>query len=461
MQYFRSEIPVIQTIALPARGALCAAATVVLLVGVARGATEIPGADPSGPVALVGGTIYPVDGKPIEGGTIVWEGGRITALGSDVSTPSDAEQIDVSGKRIYPSLISANSSLGLTEINAVRATRDATETGQVNPNVKAEVAINPDSELIPVTRSNGVLLSLCMPRGGLISGTSAFIQHDGWTWEEMTLRAPAAMHVNWPNMAPVLTWHTEKSGKDQLKDRDEALKRLQATMDKARAYAKARLASPDPGRFAPPVDLRWEAMLPVLDGELPVVVQADRADQIQAAVAFATREQVRLIILGGYEAPLCARLLKEHKIPVIAAGTLRLPLHRDDPYDAAYTLPNRLRRAGVEFCIGMAGRFADANLRNLPYNAAMAVGFGLPAEEALRAITIYPARILGVDDRVGSLATGKDATLLVADGDILETATKVEMAFIQGRPVDLSDRHKRLWKKYHEKYRRLEAEAGP
>jgi imidazolonepropionase-like amidohydrolase len=199
-------------------------------------------------------------------------------------------------------------------------------------------------------------------------------------------------------------------------------------------------------------------MLPVLDRKLPLIVRANRADQIRAAVGFASRENVRLIISEGYDAELCAPLLKKHNIPVILGGTLRLPLNRDDAYDAAYTLPERLRRAGVKFCIGMGGRFSDSNLRNLPYNAAMAVGFGLPQDEALRAITLYPAEILGVSDRVGSLTVGKDATLFVTDGDILETPTQVELAFIQGRPVDLSNRHKRLWNKYQEKYRRLDKE---
>ena len=430
------------------------------LLLLARGATaapEIPGDDPAGPVALVGATVYPIDRDPIEGATIVWNDGQIVALGRDVEIPQEAEQIDVTGKHVFPGLISANSSLGLTEIGAVRATLDMVETGGVNPNARALVAVNPDSELIPVARSNGVLLSLTMPRGGLISGISALIQHDGWTWEDMTLRAAVGMHVQWPHMSPVLDWHTEKTGKEQLKDRDEALRALQKTFDNARAYAKARRAPAENLRVPQSIDLRWEAMLPVLDGKLPLIVRANRADQIQAAVAFASRENVRLILLGGYDAESCARLLKKHKVPVIIAGTLRLPQHRDDAYDAAYTLPDRLRRSGVKYCIGMGGRFTDANLRNLPYQAAMAVGFGLPKKEALRAITLYPAQILGAADRVGSLTVGKDATLIVTNGDILETPTKVERAFIQGRPVDLSNRHKRLWNKYQEKYRRLEA----
>jgi imidazolonepropionase-like amidohydrolase len=194
-------------------------------------------------------------------------------------------------------------------------------------------------------------------------------------------------------------------------------------------------------------------MLPVLEGELPLVVAADRVEQIQAAVAFARREDVKLILYGGYDAPHCAALLKQHRVPVIVSTVHRLPLRRGDPYDAAYTLPERLRAAGVRFSIASKN---TSNARNLPYEAAMAIGYGLPPDEALKAITLYPAQILGVADRVGSLEVGKDATLIVTDGDVLETPTHVEAAFIQGRRVDLDNRHKRLWRKYQEKYRRLE-----
>jgi len=426
---------------------------------------EIPGALPKRPIALVGGTVYTMTGQPLSDATVVIDDGKIVAVGTDVNVPDDAKRIDVRGKHVYPGLICSNGSMGLLEIDAVRATIDVAESGRINPNVRAQVAVNPDSELIPVARSNGVLLSLTIPQGGLISGTAALIQHDGWTWEDMTVRAPIAMHVDWPYMQPVLNWHTEQSGKEQLRSRDRALGDLQKLFDDARAYKKARQAASEaakqPGKHAAqkhqpqPLDVRLEAMQPVLDGRLPLLVSADRADQIQAAVAFAAQEDVRLIILGGYDAGRCAALLKKHKVPVIVGGTMRVPQRRDEPYDEAYTLPERLRKAGVQFCIGSGGRFADANMRNLPYNAAMAVGFGLSKDEAIRAITLYPAQILGVDDRLGSLEKGKDATLFVADGDILEAPTHVEAAYIQGRPVDLSDRHKRLWHKYQQKYQRL------
>jgi imidazolonepropionase-like amidohydrolase len=424
-----------------------------MCAGVAFGGPEIPGAPQEGPIALVGGTIYPVSKAPIEQGTLLFDQGRIAAVGRKVKIPPGAKRIDVRGRRVYPGLINAYSQLGLVEIGAVRATRDYAETGKINPNVKAEVAVNPDSQLIPVTRSGGVLLALTAPTGGLISGSSALVQLDGWTWEEMTLKAPVGMHVQWPRTSPAADWkQSESKEEDVRKARDEAFALLEQTFADARRYRKARSAGN--AEAAPhPLDTRWEAMLPVLDGKLPLVVAADEIQQIQAAVAFAQRENVGLIFYGGYDAPHCAPLLKKHRVPVIVSTLDRLPRRRGDAYDAAYSLPGRLHAAGIEFCIASQN---TSNARNLPYQAAMAAGYGLSPEEALKAITLYPARILGADDRVGSLEVGKDATLIVTDGDPLQTPTHVEAAFIQGRQVDLDNRHKRLWRKYEEKYRRLE-----
>jgi imidazolonepropionase-like amidohydrolase len=196
-------------------------------------------------------------------------------------------------------------------------------------------------------------------------------------------------------------------------------------------------------------------MLPVLSRQLPMIVEADDIQQLQAAIAFAAQQKVKLIIYGGYDAPLCAELLKKHDVPVIVGGVYRLPRRRSEHYDTPFTVPARLHAAGVKFCISGSGRFGASSVRNLPYHAAMAAAFGLPPEEALKAITLYPAKILGVAKRVGSLEKGKDATFFITDGNPLETPTQVEAAYVQGREVDLNDRHKRLWKKYEEKYRRL------
>jgi imidazolonepropionase-like amidohydrolase len=424
----------------------------VSILPAARAAPQIPGVAPPHPVALVGGTIHPVSGPAIAGGTLLMHQGKIVAVGTDVPLPNGTEQIDVAGRHVYPGLIAAYSSLGLSEIDAVRATIDQSETGSINPNVRAQVAFNPDSELIPVARSNGVLCALSAPRGGLISGTSAVMQLDGWTWEEMALRPAAGMHVEWPRYGGRQDWMSGSVEQPDAGARDAALQSIRRTLADARAYQAAR-QSPAAGGVEAEFDARWEAMLPVLAGQTPLVVAADEAPQIESAVALAAAEGLKIVIHGGYEAPLCAELLKRHDVPVIVSSTHRLPLRPSDAYDDPYTVPARLHAAGVRFCISTD---EDAwNVRNLPYQAATAAAYGLPPEIALAAVTLFPAQILGVADRVGSLEAGKDATLLVTDGDPLEIATHVTAAYIGGRPVDLSDRHKRLWEKYKEKYRRL------
>lgn len=438
--------------------------TLAFVVFAVRGATAndtIPGADQARPIAIVGGAIYTASGPAIDNGTLLFDGGRIIAVGKKVDLPEGVMKIDAAGKHVYPGLFAAYTHLGLMEIEAVRATVDISETGLINPNVRAETAVNPDSEKIPVTRSNGVLLALSVPSGRLILGTSAVLQLDGWTWEDMTLAAPAALHVRWPYMTPIEAWWIDESKEEQLKHRDERLERLHRAFDDARAYRKAKQAHAAGTGPAINNDSRWEAMIPVLDGTVPVIVEADQGEQIQAAVAFAVQQKIKIIISGGYDAPHCAELLKEHDVPVIVSQVYRLPMRRSEPYDAGYTLPARLRKAGVKYCIAAHAAYHMGNIRNLPYHAATAAAFGLPRDEALRAITLYPAQILGVADRVGSLEAGKDATLFIADGDILETPTQIETAFVAGRQLDLSDRHKRLWKKYQEKYRRQEAKAAP
>ena len=434
-------------------------ATLLLLATASRlqANPEVPGAQPKKPVALVGATIHPISGPALQNATLLFDKGRIVRIGKGIPIPAGSQVINVAGKHIYPGLFDSMTNTGLVEVKAVRASVDESETGTINPNVKAQVAVNPDSELIPVTRSNGILLNLTAPTGGTISGQATVMQLDGWTWEDMTLQAAAGMIVRWPNMAAVADWWVEKSAKQQIADRDKALKNLRKTFDDAEAYRQARKANIADQDH----DARWEAMIPVLTGKMPIIVHANEIQQIQAAVAFASERKLKMILFGGYDAPRCAMLLKKHQIPVIVGGVYRLPQRRHDAYDEAYTLPERLRQAGIKFCISSYGRFGAANVRNLPYHAAIAAGFGLPEEEALRAITLSPAEILGVSDRVGSLQAGKDATLIITTGTPLETTTQVEGAFVQGKPVQLNDRHKRLWRKYQQKYEQQKAAAAP
>ena len=396
----------------------------------ANASDQIPGRAQSQPIAITGADIYPVSSAPISAGTIVFEDGKITRIGKEIALPANCQIIRSEGKRIYPGLVEAYSNLGLVEINSVRATVDYREVGDNNANVRAVAAFNPDSEIIPVNRSNGILLAVSAPSGGTIAGRSSLMMLDGWTWEDMTLKADVGMHIDWPRS-------------------DDGIAEIDGFIDDARRYVDARKDNAEQPR-----DLRLEALARVLDGSLPVIVDATSVNQIRSAVSFASKNGLKLIILGGYDAHKCAKLLKSNDVPVIVSGVYRNPQRRHEAYDQPYSLPGQLHSAGIKFCISAGGRFGANGLRNLPYNAATAAAYGLDEAEALRSITLSPAEILGAGDQVGSLEVGKDATLFIADGDILETPTQVLSAFIQGRAVDLDDKHKQLYRKYTEKYRR-------
>jgi imidazolonepropionase-like amidohydrolase len=435
---------------------------------IASAAPFLPGKPQERPIALVGGTVHPVDGPAIEGGTVLLDKGKIVAVGRDVKLPEGVEKIDVAGKHVYPGLIEAYSELGLAEIEAVRATLDQREVGPINPNARALAAVNPDSELIPVARANGVLTAASVPRGGLIAGTSAVIHLDGWNNEDMAVVPTLGIHLNWPSPHPVVQPYPNDPVKLSADRREKAIQAIKDAFADARAYYTAKKAAKNgkpsgatgspPGATgsasaaAPKTDTRWEAMIPLFERKLPLIIHADDIQQIQPAIAFGAKENLRMILLGGYDALRCAELLKKHDVPVIIPRVYRLPLRRDEDYDAPFTLPERLREAGIKFCI--SGGLELGNERNLPYHAATAAAYGLPADEALKAVTLYPAEILGIGDRLGSLAKGKDATLIVTDGDVLEIASHVERAYVQGRLVDLTDRQKLLYQKYQEKYRR-------
>ncbi|MEM7479076.1 MAG: amidohydrolase family protein [Planctomycetota bacterium] len=395
----------------------------------AEASDQIPGKPQEKPIAIVGATIHPIAGETIERGVIVFEKGVIAGIGETATLPDGCVVVQADGKHVYPSLIEAYSDIGLVEINSVRASVDSREVGEFNPNVRAAAAFNPDSELIPVNRANGILLAVTAPGGGRIAGRSSMMMLDGWTWEDMTLKADVGMHVSWTN-------------------RQDELQELKQLLGQARRYMSARQAGDQP------MDLRLEALQPVLSGKIPWVVDADSPEEIRSAVAFAVAENLRLIVKGGPGAIECAELLVAQKVPVIVSGVYRTPRRRHHPYDGPYALPGNLERAGIEFCISAGGRFGASGIRNLPYHVGTAVAYGLSEKAALESITLNPARILGIADRVGSLVTGLDATLILTDGNILETPTKVELAFIQGRAVDLNNKHKQLYRKYTEKYER-------
>jgi imidazolonepropionase-like amidohydrolase len=385
-------------------------------------------------VALVGGTIHTVTQGVIENGTIVFENGRITAIGRDVAIPANAERVDATGREIYPGLIDAYNQMGLFEIGGFDVTIDLNELGDFNPNARAHVAFNPETRHLGVARSNGVLVTVSSPAGGLIAGLSAAMMLDGWTWEQMTLKPEAGLIVNWPSPF-------------QERQYNESIRRLHDFFATARAYRTARAGAPD----RHPSDARLDAMIPVLEGQVPVIVSANDLRQIQDAVAWGEQEGVRMVLLGARDAGYVADLLARRQIPVLITTVLDSPNRAWEPYDNEYSLPARLHRAGVRF--GITGGSSAAYANRLPYEAGAAIAFGLPADEALKAVTLYPAQFLGFDDRVGSLEVGKDATLLITTGNPLEYATTIEQAFIEGRRIDMVDAHRAFFEKYMEKLR--------
>lgn len=415
---------------------------------------QIPGAPQKKPIALINGVIHPVVGETIENGSMVFDDGKITDIGRRIKPPAGSQIIDLKGKHVYPSLIEAHSHLGLTEISSTRATLDMAEAGSINPNVSAHVSVNPDSELIPVTRANGVLVAVSAPSSGVVSGKASVLQLDGWTYEDMTLQPDFALVINWPRTSPFMTQRTATKSEEPQENQNRQVRELRELFENARTYHKAREANP----ADQPFDSRLNSMIPVIEGTVPLLITADRASQIQAAVAFGVEQGAKVILLGGHDAESCAELLRRYDVPVIVDAVHKDPRRTHEAYDSSFTLPERLRQAGIRFCISGTGRSETWNTRNLPYQAATAGAYGLPHDEALKSVTLYPAEILGIADRVGSLEKGKDATLFVCDGDPLETETQVTAAWIQGRKVDLTSRQTQLYDKYSEKYRQLKGQ---
>ncbi len=409
------------------------------------------------PVSIVHATVHTLGlAGTIENGTVSFRGGAIVEVGPGLPPLPDAKVVDARGRHVYPGMIAALSSLGLVEISSVAGSMDVSETGAIHPQIHSALAVNPDSELIPVTRANGLTHVLTVPGGGLISGTSALVRLDGWTWEDLAATGPAAMHVRWPsfriNRSPAPGTPSEE---DQKTERERNLKRIRETFEDARAYARARKERPSGARFE--TDPSLEAMLPVLDGRVPLIVHADEIRQIRSALEWAEQEGVRMILAGAGDAWRVADRLRERGVSVIVPSVLSLPDREDEPYDTAYSVPAKLHAAGVRFCISTSeGGFDAANGRNLPYHAGMAAAFGLPVDVALKAVTLFPAEILGLGSRLGSLEVGKSASLIVTDGDPLEIRTRVLLEYIDGRPVALvENKHERLYRRYRDRPRSL------
>lgn len=414
---------------------------------------QIPAPPQKNPIILKNGFIHTISNGVIEG-SILFNKGKIIRIAKYITPPKDCEVIDLKGKHVYPGMIAAVSGLGLVEINAVAVTNDHSERGDFNPNVRTNVAFNPDSEIIPTTRSNGILIANVIPASGLVSGQSSVMMLDGWTWENATLSFPSGLHINWPNMNSGARTDNDKK---RLKAAKQQLDDLEKMIKDARAYARLRKTKSRLAENYHNEDLRWESMIPYVEKKLPIFVHANEVRQIEASISWANRHNLEIVIVGGKDAWRTTDLLVKNRIPVIYEGVTSLPFRRFEDYDQAYKTPSILYEKGVQFCIsdyGYAGRAEQ--IRNLPYQASMAASYGLPKEAAFRAVTLSVAEILGIDKKVGSLDEGKDATLFISDGDPLETRTNIIQAFIEGKKIDMGDRHKSLYSKYKEKYRQLD-----
>ena len=411
--------------------------------------TLIPAPPQEQPVLITGATIHVGDGTVIENGALLFAGGKITRIGSAGSVDApEAAVINAAGKHVYPGFIACHSIMGLAEIEAVRATRDFNETGSLNPNVRAIVAYEADSYVPATVRSNGVLMAQVAPQGGVISGTSSVVVLDAWHWEDAAYKTDGGLWINWPQMSINAT--AEDSERQKQRERvAQNLATLKEFFIQARAYGELP---------APKVkNLRFEAMKDIFTGEKRLFIRAGRAKDILAAVSWSRSLDIHPVIFGGTEAHVVADLLKENEVPVILDDTHALPAREDDDVNLPYKQAALLRDAGVQFCISTGGYW---QLRNLPFMAGTAAAYGLSREEALAAITLEPARILGIDAQTGSLETGKDATLFISAGDALDMrGNQVEAAFIQGREIDLDNRQRQLYRKYMGKYG-LEVPAG-
>jgi imidazolonepropionase-like amidohydrolase len=411
---------------------------------------------PPSVVAITHAKIFTLAGAPIDDGTVVIRDGKIAAVGAGVEVPAGAQVIDGKGLQVYPGLFDPVTQMGLSEISAVSATVDTTETGAYNPDVVAATAVFPSSEHIPVTRASGITEVLTVPAsggfdsrgsGGVIGGQASAIHMAGWTINEMTIKRSVAMVIAWPeiqtNSFDFTTFsRKEKPFTEAKQEYEKQVNELTDYLDRARHYAQA-MGHGGPADYQR--DLKLEAMAPVVRGQLPVLVFADRARDIRNAVEFCDKQKLKMILAGGEEAYKVKDLLRSKSVPVILRPTLTLLSDEDDSYDRLLSQPAELSAAGVKFAFGS---FDNSFARRLGQQAANAVAYGLPYDEALKAVTIYPAQIFGVADQVGTLETGKIANIIVTNGDPLELTTDVKYLFIKGQQTSLENRHQRLYEKY-------------
>jgi imidazolonepropionase-like amidohydrolase len=406
--------------------------------------------------AIIHAKIFTLAGAPIDDGAVIIRDSKIAAVGANVEAPAGAQIIDAKGLQVYPGLFDPVTQMGLREIGAVSATVDTNETGMFNPDIVAAEAVLPSSEHIPVTRAAGITEVLSVPASGgfdstggqaILGGQASAIRLAGWTISDMLIKKNVAMVVNWPQIETqsfdFATFSMKKKPYSEAKQEyDKRVSELTDWFDRARHYAVA-MGHGGPADFQR--DLKLEALVPVTRAELPVLVFADRAREIRNAVEFCDKQKLKMILAGGSEAYKVKDLLRSKRIAVILRPMLTEPLDEDDAYDRLLTQPAELASSGVKFAFGS---FDNSFARRLGQQAANAVAYGLPYDEALKAVTLYPAQILNLGDQVGTLETGKAANLIVTTGDPLELTTDVRYLFIDGHLTSTDNKQKALFEKY-------------
>jgi imidazolonepropionase-like amidohydrolase len=408
--------------------------------------------------AIQGGKVFTLAGPPIENATVIIRDGKISAIGAHIEIPADARVIDAKGLEVYPGLFDPVTQVGLTEVGQVVATVDVSELGDFNPELVAATAVNPASAHIAVTRASGITHVVAAPGapgfelngGGIVSGQASAFNLAGWTMEEMQIQPSVAMVINWPSIQTrtfdfASFSFKEKPYADAKKEYDKSVNDLSDWFGRARHYAQAKRKG-SPALYER--DLKLEAMIPVVEGKLPVLVIAAEARDIRNSVEFCVKQNLRMILGDGSEAWKVKDLLKEKKIPVILGPTEQLPGQEDDPYDKPMSQPAELNAAGIPIAFST---FGTSFSRRLSQFAGTAVAYGLPHDEALKAVTVNAAQMLGLADRLGTLEPGKMANLIVTTGDPLEIRTQVRYLFINGQLTTTANRHRDLYEQYRKR----------
>jgi imidazolonepropionase-like amidohydrolase len=408
--------------------------------------------------AIKGGKVYTLAGAPVENGTVVIRDGKIIAVGAGIAIPADAQVIDATGLEVYPGMFDAITQIGLAEISQVSSTMDVTELGNYNPELVAATAVNPASAYIPVTRANGITEVIAAPgtagfdsqSGGIVTGQASAFHLAGWTMNDMQLNRSVAMVINWPSIQTrtfdFATFSVkEKPYTEAKKEYDKTVNDLSDWLDRARHYAQAKEKG-SPALYQR--DLKLESLVPVVEGKLPVLVIADDQRDIRNAVEFCAKQNLKMILGGGAEAWKVKELLKEKKIPVVLGPTERIPDKDDTPYDKPMTQPSELFAAGIPFAFSS---FGTSFSRRLPQYAGASVAYGLPHDEALKAVMLNAAQIFGLGDQLGTLETGKLANIIVTSGDPLELQTQVKYLFIKGQLTSTANRHSDFYEQYRKR----------